>query len=110
MRILNNEEVNQLLERKAIAVGYKQLIKQEVAERADKYQIPYDKDQINICKLSTLINEYEFLIHKAEKHNVNWKSYGYDPISLDQEIEHQEDLERRLFDQERAYHLQYKLT
>jgi hypothetical protein len=54
---------------------------------ADKYDIPYDKDNIDWLRLIDLVQKYEMLLEKATEHNLDWDTSYYDPMGLEQKIE-----------------------
>ncbi len=60
---------------------------QEILADADKYMIPYDKDNIDWLRLIDQIENYEPLLKEAEEHDVKWDYKLYDPIGLKQQIE-----------------------
>jgi hypothetical protein len=76
----------------------------ELIEVADKYNIPYDKNEVNWLDLVDVIQEYEFLLKQLEEYNLDWDMDYYDPIGLEQTIEdHEHQLREERKDLYRYY-------
>ena len=55
-------------------------------EKADEYEIPYDACSINFIELFDKVEEFERTIARANEYGVDWQSFGYDLIGIEQEI------------------------
>ena len=55
-------------------------------EKADEYEIPYDPHSINFLELFDKVEEFELTIAKANEYGIDWQSFGYDLIGIEQEI------------------------
>ena len=55
-------------------------------EKADEYEIPYDPHSINFLELFDKVEEFELTIAKAKEYGIDWQSFGYDLIGIEQEI------------------------
>lgn len=60
---------------------------QELLFKADKYNMPIDKSNIDWLQLIDDIEEYENLLLEAIEVGVIWDESEYDPVPLQQEIE-----------------------
>ena len=60
-------------------------------ERAMAYNIPYESYGDDYYRLMQDIDQYEFLLEKADELNINWDDSEYDPIALEQLIEEREE-------------------
>lgn len=60
---------------------------QEVLAKANQYNIPYSKFNINWLQLITQVDSYEDLLSKADEYNIAWDISVYDPLGLKEEIE-----------------------
>lgn len=58
------------------------------------YNIPYESYGDDYYRLMQDIDQYEFLLEKADELNINWDHSEYDPIALEQLIEEQEEQAR----------------
>lgn len=67
---------------------------EEQIERAIAYNIPYERYSDDYYRLMQDIDQYEFLLEKADELNINWDDSEYDPIALEQIIEEQEEQAR----------------
>ena len=67
---------------------------EEQIERANLYNIPYENYGDDYYRLMQDIDQYEFLLEKADKLNINWDNSEYDPIALEQLIEEREEQAR----------------
>jgi hypothetical protein len=66
----------------------------EQIERAIAYNIPYERYSDDYYRLMQDIDQYEFLLEKAEELDINWDASEYDPIALEQLIEEREEQAR----------------
>lgn len=71
---------------------------QELLEKANKYNIPYDKKDTDFIKLNHEIAYYETLLEEADDNGINWDLSEYDPTALEQEIDYHQ---RLAFDNQR---------
>ena len=55
-------------------------------EKADEYEIPYDACSINFIELFDKVEEFERTIARANEYGIDWQSFGYDLIGIEQEI------------------------
>lgn len=53
-------------------------------EKADEYEIPYDACSINFLELFDKVEEFERTI--AREYGIDWQSFGYDLLGIEQEI------------------------
>jgi hypothetical protein len=60
---------------------------QNLLSKASKFNIPFDREDIDWLKLIGDVEEYEALLCEAEDMNINWDDSQYEPIFLLQEIE-----------------------
>jgi hypothetical protein len=67
---------------------------EDQTERAIAYNIPYERYNDDYYRLMQDIDQYEFLLEKADELNINWDDSEYDPIALEQLIEEQEEQAR----------------
>jgi len=67
---------------------------EEQIERAIAYNIPYERYNDDYYRLMQDIDQYEFLLEKADELNINWDASEYDPIALEQLIEEREEQAR----------------
>ncbi|WPX99847.1 hypothetical protein Megpolyxen_01755 (plasmid) [Candidatus Megaera polyxenophila] len=63
-------------------------------ERAMAYNIAYKSYGDDYYRLMQDIDQYEFLLEKAEELDINWDASEYDPIALEQLIEEREEQAR----------------
>jgi hypothetical protein len=68
---------------------------EEQIERANLYNIPYEIYGDNYYQLMQDIDQYEFLLEKAEDLGIYFDNSEYDPVALEQEIEEHKESERR---------------
>ena len=59
---------------------------QELLEKANEFEIPYDPHSINFLELFDKVEEFELTIAKANEYGIDWKNFGYDLIGIEQEI------------------------
>jgi hypothetical protein len=59
---------------------------QELLAKADEFEIPYDPHSINFLELFDKVEEFELTIAKANEYGIDWQSFGYDLIGIEQEI------------------------
>lgn len=59
---------------------------QELLAKADEFEIPYDVSNINFIELFDKVEEFERTIAKANEYGIDWQSFGYDLLSIEQEI------------------------
>jgi hypothetical protein len=59
---------------------------QELLAKADEFEIPYHINNINFLKLLDQVEEFEKTIEKANEYGIEWKSFGYDLVGIEQEI------------------------
>ena len=64
-------------------------------ERAMAYNIPYESYGDDYYRLMQDIDQYEFLLEKAEDLGIYFDTSEYDPVALEQEIEAYRESERR---------------
>ena len=55
-------------------------------EKADEYEIPYDACSINFIELFDKVEEFERTITRAAEYGIDWQSFGYDLLGIEQEI------------------------
>jgi hypothetical protein len=55
-------------------------------EKADEYEIPYDSCSINFLELFDKVEEFERTIARAKEYGIDWQSFGYDLLGIEQEI------------------------
>jgi len=55
-------------------------------EKADEYEIPYDACSINFLELFDKVEEFERTIARAKEYGIDWQSFGYDLLGIEQEI------------------------
>jgi len=67
---------------------------EEQIERSNLYNIPYENYGDDYYRLMQDIDQYEFLLEKADELNINWDNSEYDPIALEQLIEEREEQAR----------------
>lgn len=59
---------------------------QELLSKAEEYNIPYDKENIDWLKLSNDIENYEEVIARAAVYGIDWKNFEYDIMAIEDEI------------------------
>ncbi|MCP5363393.1 MAG: hypothetical protein H6911_05510 [Rickettsiaceae bacterium] len=67
---------------------------EEQIERAKDYNIPYERYSDDYYRLMQDIDQYEFLLEKADELDINWDASEYDPIALEQLIEERQEQAR----------------
>jgi len=67
---------------------------EDQTERAIAYNIPYERYSDDYYRLMQDIDQYEFLLEKAEELDINWDASEYDSIALEQLIEEREEQAR----------------
>lgn len=91
VHVINNaESIHEAFRRASHRVNDKMLGSKEgkqILASADKYNMSYDKDNINWLYLIHQIENYEALLQQAKAHNIKWDNKFYDPTGLKQEIE-----------------------
>lgn len=60
--------------------------RQELLSKAEEYNIPYDKENVDWLKLSNDIENYEEIITRAAMYGIDWKNFGYDIMAIQDEI------------------------
>lgn len=65
---------------------------QELLEKANEYNIPYNKEDTDFIKLDHEIAYYETLLEEADENGIDWDLSEYDPTALEQEIDYHERL------------------
>lgn len=60
---------------------------QTLLAKAEQYDIPYDKDDIDWLDLIDVVRDYEKLLQRVEEYNIDWDISYYDPVGLEQTIE-----------------------
>ncbi len=82
--------------RKAKRVYEKALISvrgKELIVKADEYEIPYDKNDIDFLALQDKVEEFEEIVAQAAQYGIDWQSFGYDMLGIEQEISDMEEAE-----------------
>ena len=82
-------EVVASLARKAKSVYESMLVSsrgQATLEKADAYEISYDVNNINFLELFDKVEEFERTIARANEYGIDWQSFGYDLLGIEQEI------------------------
>ena len=77
------------LARKAKTVYERYLISEngkELISKANEYEIPYDKANIDFLELRDKVEEFEETIELANQHGIDWQEFGYDLLGIEQEI------------------------
>ncbi len=106
--INNIESVREAFSRASQRAHTKMLGSKEgkkILASADKYNMSYDKDNINWFYLIHQIENYEALLQQARAHNIMWDYNFYDPIGLKQEIEEDISRERAASREQRSDYL-----
>ena len=78
-----------ILARKAKSVYERYLASEEgenLLTKANEYEIPYEANDIDIITLRDKVEEFKSAIELANEHGVDWQSFGYDLIAIEQEI------------------------
>lgn len=94
--------------RKAKTVYERALISEygkELIIKADEYRIPYDTDNIDFLTLKEDVEEFEYVVEQANKYGIDWKSFGYDILGIEQEISEGLEIERGYADDVRSQFL-----
>ncbi len=60
---------------------------QELLFKAEQYNMPIDRNNIDWLQLIDDIDQYESLLEEARELGIEWDESEYDPIPLEQEIE-----------------------
>lgn len=60
---------------------------QELLFKAEQYNMPVDRNNIDWLQLIDDIDQYEALLEEARELGIEWDESEYDPIPLEQEIE-----------------------
>ena len=84
------EQIRELFSRTARRAYEHELISergQQTIAKAKQYNIPFDQDNIDWLALMDEIEEYEFLLTKAEELELDWDYRYYDPNGLEDAIE-----------------------
>jgi len=90
------QKVIDTLARKAKSVYERYLISEEGREliaKATEYKIPFNIREVNFLELRDKVEEFDTAIERAAEYGIDWKSYGYDPIAIEQEIQSLEEAE-----------------
>ena len=69
---------------------------QQIISKATAYGIPYNEEAENSTKLADLIQEYETLLKEAEVHGINTDLSIYNPESLKQKIQEEQQNKEKL--------------
>ena len=59
---------------------------QKLLEKANEYEIPYDVSNINFIELFNKVEEFERTITRANEYGIDWQSFSYDLLEIEQEI------------------------
>ena len=82
-------EIAAMLARKAKS-AYERYLASEDGEtllsKAAEYEIPYDANNIDIITLRDKVEEFEAAIKIANQYGIDWKSFGYDLLAIEQEV------------------------
>ena len=76
---------------------------QATLEKADKFGIEYDPNNIDFLTLLDKVQEFEKVIARAEERGINWKHFGYHTIttlglnSIEQIVEDEEIEEEAIY-------------
>ena len=76
---------------------------QATLEKADKFGIEYDPNNIDFLTLLDKVQEFEKVIARAEERGINWKHFGYHTIttlglnSIEQIVEEEEIEEEAIY-------------
>ena len=82
-------EIASMLARKTKRVYERHLAKErgeELLAKAKEYEIPYDLDTLDIITLRDKVEEFESAIELASQYGIDWKTFGYDLLAIEQEI------------------------
>lgn len=77
------------LARKAKSLYERYLASEEgemLLSKAAEYEIPYDLDTLDIITLRDQVEEFESAIELASQYGIDWKTFGYDLLAIEQEI------------------------
>ena len=77
------------LARKAKSLYERYLASEEgetLLSKAAEYEIPYDANNIDIITLRDKVEEFESAIKIANQYGIDWKTFGYDLLAIEQEI------------------------
>ena len=77
------------LARKAKSVYERYLASEEgemLLAKANEYEIPYAAKDIDIITLRDKVEEFEAAIKIANQYGIDWKSFGYDLLAIEQEV------------------------
>ena len=84
-------EIAAMLARKAKSVYERYLASGEgemLLSKANEYEIPHDLDNLNIILLRDKVKEFEEAITIDNQYDIDWQNFGYDLLTIDQEIEY----------------------
>lgn len=87
-RGLQFSEIVAMLTRKAKSL-YERLTSEDgemLLAKANEYEIPYDLDNLNIILLRDKVEEFEEAITIANQYGIDWQNFGYDFLTIEQEI------------------------
>jgi len=76
---------------------------QATLEKADKFGIEYDPNNIDFLTVLAKVREFEKVIARAEERGINWKHFGYHTIttlglnSIEQIVEDEEREEEAIY-------------
>jgi len=82
-------EVVAMFARKAKSVYERAVLSvrgQEILAKANEYEIPYDVNNIDFLFLMEQVEEFEETIAEAARYGIDWTSFGYDLLGIEQEI------------------------
>lgn len=94
-----SDEINELFCRMARDTYFRMLCSErgkEILAKANKYNIPYNKNKTKIdwLRLIDQVNEYDLLLREAESYGIYWDLSEYDPERLKSELDEHIRLER----------------
>jgi hypothetical protein len=91
--------------RKAKTVYERALISEygkELITKACEYEIPYDTDNIDFLTLKDEVEEFEYVVEQANRFGIDWKSFGYDILGIEQALSEDLEVERSYADDVRS--------
>lgn len=83
-------EIAAMLARKAKSVYERYLASEEgemLLAKANEYEISYDLDNLNIILLRNKVEEFKEAITIVNQYDIDWQSFGYDLLTIEQEID-----------------------
>jgi hypothetical protein len=63
-----------------------------IVEKANIYHIPIMISSLDITKLALEIDDYEWLLDRANDRGIDWDTSRYDPVGLEQVIAEAENI------------------